>query len=129
MKQLQNRCRKVVENNVICRLDCFVDPMFDAHMISRDDLINASHYVCSACGERDSDCDCRGGVQSEPQNIQEWWSVSTWLYDRLKARGQPVLEYGTHYIWGRCSTGQVTWLDSVIENITEDFYEGIEDDS
>ena len=59
-------------------------------------------------------------AESEPQGIFEWWVVSNWLFEKLKAKGQPVIEYGATYIWGRCTTGQAILLDYVIGEICED---------
>lgn len=50
--------------------------------------------------------------------ILEWWLVSDWLAERLKAEGEVVLEeYNCHW-WGRQSSGQAIYMDWVIEKIS-----------
>lgn len=106
-----------------------------------EDIENLYEYKCPECGEgyadldsienphgEDSDEDkkyfCRWckeyfdhEPESEPQEIFEWWIVTEFLYDKLKAKGHPVLEWGNNYYWGRCTTGQAIMLDGVISEI------------
>lgn len=56
-------------------------------------------------------------LESEPQEVYEWWAVSEYLFEKLKAQGAPVLEYANMYIWGRCTTGQAILLDYAITKI------------
>ena len=63
------------------------------------------------CEEFNYDC------EEEPQEIFEWWAVSEYLFEKLKAKHEPVLEYGNIYIWGRTCTGQAILLDGVISEI------------
>lgn len=58
--------------------------------------------------------------QEEPQEIYEWWSVTRWFSDKLKAKGQCIVSDGYNSYWGRCTTGQAILLDSVISEIAED---------
>ena len=57
---------------------------------------------------------------TEPQEIYEWWSVTRWFSDKLKAKGQCIVSDGYNSYWGRCTTGQAILLDSVISEIAED---------
>jgi len=108
---------------------------------SYDDIENMYEYKCPECGEGYPDLDsienphgedseedkkyfCRWckayfdeEPENEPQEIFEWWIVTEWLYEKLKAKGQPVLEWGNNYYWGRCTTGQAILLDGVISEI------------
>lgn len=56
----------------------------------------------------------------DQQEIYEWWFVSRWLYERLRAEGEPVLDSDYGYLWGRTCTGQAISLDSVIERIYDE---------
>ena len=58
--------------------------------------------------------------QEEPQEIYEWWSVTNWFADKLKAKGQCIVSDGLNSYWGRCTTGQAILLDGVISEIAED---------
>ena len=53
--------------------------------------------------------------EQEPQEAYEWWQVTGWLCDKLKDRGEIVIDY--EGIWGRQTTGQSISLDYVIIDI------------
>jgi len=72
---------------------------------------------CQTCIDLQDDIDMLDDLDLEPQEILEWWSVSSWLKRQLEARGEPVLEIGSNHYWGRCCSGQAIKLDSVIEDI------------
>lgn len=59
-------------------------------------------------------------MESKPHEIYEWWIVSDYLFRKLKKYGEPVLEWGNNYYWGRTTTGQAISLDYVISQICED---------
>ena len=65
-------------------------------------------------------CKCGGDYESQPQEIFEWWIVTDFLYRKLKAHGEPVLEWGDNYYWGRTCCGQAIRLDWVISKICEE---------
>ena len=52
--------------------------------------------------------------------IFEYWSVSDWFAEKLKAKGQIIIEDYGHSIWGRQTTGQAILLDYVVCNICND---------
>ena len=57
---------------------------------------------------------------TEASEIYEWWLVSGYLANRLKAKGEIIWEdYGCTW-WGRQATGQAILLDGVISYIAED---------
>jgi hypothetical protein len=56
-------------------------------------------------------------LETEPQDIMEWWAVSEFLYRKLKEKGHPVVDAGSCYVWGRCTSGQSILLDYVITQI------------
>lgn len=59
-------------------------------------------------------------LDSEPQEVLEWWLVTKWLYQKLKAQGEVVIDGGWLYYWGRCCSGQAILLDGVISHICAD---------
>lgn len=59
-------------------------------------------------------------LESEPQEIFEWWAVSEFLYRKLKENGYCVVDAGSCYVWGRTCTGQAILLDHVITLICAD---------
>lgn len=56
-------------------------------------------------------------LESEPQEILEWWAISDYLFDRLKELGYCVVDAGSCYVWGRTTTGQAILLDGCISRI------------
>lgn len=58
-------------------------------------------------------------AESEAQEIFEWWAVTNWLMEKLKEKGQPVID-AYPCLWGRTTTGQAILLDGVISDICAD---------
>lgn len=55
----------------------------------------------------------------EAGEVYEYWAISDWLYNKLKDRGQIVID-AYPQIWGRQTTGQAIVLDDVIRSIAKD---------
>lgn len=107
-----------------------------------EDIENLYQDICPKCGSDDiykvpqedkpsanDDCfecgSCKvllpnDELESNPQEIFEWWIVTEYLYNHLKKHGDPVLEWGNNYYWGRGTTGQSIYLDWVISKICEE---------
>lgn len=51
--------------------------------------------------------------------VLEWWIVTEWLYEKLNAENEVVVEVGTGYLWGRCCSGQAISMDRAIDRIAE----------
>jgi len=58
-------------------------------------------------------------LESESQEVLEWWAVSNWFAWKLKAEGQPIYDSGSVMVWGRTCSGQAILLDGVISRICE----------
>lgn len=69
-------------------------------------------YKCEYCDKVLTE----GELDSEPQEVYEWWIVSGWLADKLRAKGEVIIDDYTS-IWGRTCTGQAILLDGVISEI------------
>jgi len=81
--------------------------------IEWDDEDEHQPYTCRECGSRFDEM-----PEEEEQEIYEYWIVSSWLGEKLRAAGEPVLERAyLGWIWGRACTGQAIYLDSVIRKI------------
>ena len=76
---------------------------------------NRCEFHCPSC-QADFDTE----PENEPQEIFEWWIVTGYLYHKLKKKGEPVLEWGNNWYWGRTTTGQAILLDGVITSICRD---------
>ena len=54
------------------------------------------------------------------REVFEWWIISPWLSQKLKAQNECIIEAGFVNIWGRTCTGQSVTMDTVIEDIYND---------
>ena len=52
--------------------------------------------------------------------VLEWWLIDSWLAERLQEEGEVVIEEYGGYWWGRSTSGQAIYLDSVIQKIAEE---------
>lgn len=59
-------------------------------------------------------------LESEPVDIFEWWAVSSWLAEKLEAKGEIIIDSGCTNVWGRRTSGQAISLDWVISDICND---------
>lgn len=58
--------------------------------------------------------------ESEMQEIYEWWAVTDWLAQKLRAAGEPVILTSDPALWGRTTTGQSIKIDSVMAEIAQE---------
>jgi hypothetical protein len=64
------------------------------------------------------DIKCDAGDAFE--DVCEWWFVDESLGERLEDKGEVAFRYGFEWMWGRQTSGQAVYMDSVIEKIAED---------
>jgi len=76
---------------------------------------NGETFICPSCKTVTDE-----EPETQPQEIFEWWIVTEFLYRKLKAHGEPVLEWGNNCYWGRTCCGQAISLDWVIGQICEE---------
>lgn len=76
-------------------------------------------HVCLDCGAVYSD-DEYDDLDTTPPEIFEWWAVSNWFGEKLKSRGEVVLDCWGKAYWGRQTTGQCISLDYVIASIADE---------
>ena len=72
-------------------------------------------HKCIDCGLFVESVD---NLDTEPQEVYEWWVVTSWLLDELRKRGEVVIPHEN--IWGRTCTGQAIKLDGIISAICSD---------
>lgn len=80
-----------------------------------DSFEETEAHKCENCGHIVDDID---ELDTEPQEIFEWWMVSDWFANKLVEKGESVLL--DESIWGRSCTGQAILLDWVISQICYD---------
>lgn len=86
-----------------------------------------SVWLCDCCGHLFSDSAYQE-LGEEPAEVYEWWAVSNWFGEKLKARGCVVLESWGKSYWGRETTGQAIALDTCVADIAREMgiLEGME---
>jgi len=66
-------------------------------------------------------CENELEYDQEMAEVYEWWIVTDWFANKLKAKGEIILEdFFNLTIWGRQGTGQAILLDWVVGSIAED---------
>lgn len=86
---------------------------------AKDCCGNETVYKCESCGHIYNEDDYND-LDEEPQEVYEWWAVTPWFGEKLKGKGESVIESWGKTYWGRCTTGQGISLDGVIQNIAMD---------
>ena len=88
--------QRIVENCVLKNQSTLIEEMMQANLISFESL------------------------DSFVDDVLEWWLVDSWLAEQLKQQGEVVIEEYGCYWWGRSTSGQAIYLDSVIQSICEE---------
>lgn len=105
-----------VNNSVICCVTQLVETVLQHEPELYDEIEN--YYYCPNCDDEN----CSGeDCETEPREVFEWWLVDGFMYEDLKASGQPVFEYGCNKIWGRCTTGQAIICDYQIQKLFKEW--------
>lgn len=135
---------RLVEREIITNCSTMVSEVYElANKAGDNELLEDTFkmhmktaHVCLKCErEFSSEDDAQEHIdddhaQESPEDIEieerdngafEHWIVSTWLYNRLEERGEIVGELFGFKIWGRTCSGQAIALDSVIQDIAEEY--------
>ena len=129
----QQKREEFIAREIYANQTSFVEEMLRTKTLMVDEIYNLyrefdglllSPSICEECREKalclDSDtglCESCYNNQNKPQQIYEWWLVSSWLGKKLILEGAPVLESIYSVWWGRTTTGQAIANDDVIERI------------
>jgi DNA-directed RNA polymerase subunit RPC12/RpoP len=128
-----------VAREVTMNATLLVRDLLDKGLVQNDDMQNLYYYLCPECGgdmeeiwnqdKDDTYYECTSceyqfdeGIEpdQEAKEVYEWWFVTEWLCEKLKAQGEVVIDSQYGYLWGRCTTGQAILLDGVIGRIAEE---------
>lgn len=136
----QEQCAGLVEREVLACISYLVGHLLEREPELLDEFENRDVRRCPECGDEvptDADdsernaagddcyrCGCCDKLirlddcDYEPQEIFEFWIVTSWLAGKLSALGEPVCHdlYGT-CVWGRTTTGQAIKIDGPIIDI------------
>ena len=100
----QDNCRRLVDSHVYQNLSYLVQELGGDEKYC-DQLIEVQVNYNS------------NPIDEEPEEALEHWLVSEWLGKRLLEEGEMVIEFYGLTIWGRTTSGQAIYIDSVIEDI------------
>lgn len=105
-------------------VDLIKSSMYDNKIFGGIELDNIENlYITDDATAKEYGYDSLEAMQEsgeDQQEIFEWWFVTEWFYQQLRKRNQPVLKSDYGYLWGRTCTGQVIYMDGVIEKIYDD---------
>ena len=96
----QDNCRRLVDNHVYSNVSYLVQELSGDEKYS-DELFEVRARL----------------TDDYPEEALEHWLVSEWLAKRLLEEGEMVVEFLGLIIWGRTTSGQAIYIDSVIEDI------------
>ena len=100
----QDNCRRLVDEHVHHNVSYLVQELSKQEQYM-DDLMEVQVNYNS------------NPIEGEPEEALEHWLVTEWLGKRLLEEGEMVIEFLGLTIWGRTTSGQAIYIDSVIEDI------------
>ena len=106
------------ETEKIYQLETWQEALEEAEILLEEDPDNTA--LISRISALENDIEALENTEQQMWEIYEWWIVTPWLANELKAYSKPILTDGQNYYWGRCTTGQAILLDRVISRICED---------
>jgi len=92
--ELLEQARRIVDRHVLWGQSLVIEELIKANRLSEE-------YLYPFNGEE----------------VLEWWLVTSWLAKQLKEQGGIIVnDLGCHW-WGRLTSGQEIYMDSVIQAI------------
>jgi len=97
-------------------------------LVNREVLCNVSYWVTELMSQEKyfEELSKLFGQEDDEGNMQEvyeYWAVTSWFAEKLKAHGELVTEFFDLVIWGRQTSGQLICMDAVIDDITRELFE------
>lgn len=132
----QKAIEQFIATEILSNQTALVEEVMKHKIISVDEIYNLyrefdgqllSPNICVSCKNEypflDSEtgqCEVCFEEEQLPQEIYEWWLVSSWFGKKLLLKDEPIIDnnYGTW--WGRCVTGQVIAMDEIINSIYDE---------
>jgi|GEM_PF-3484884 len=96
-------------------------------LVNREVLCNVSHLLTELISQEkyfkeSSELIGQEDDEGNMQEVYEYYAVTPWLAEKLKAQGELVTEFFNLIIWGRQTTGQAIHMDTVIDDITRELF-------
>lgn len=96
-------------------------------LVNKEVFCNVSYLLAELMGQ-EKYCDELSeliGQEDDEGNmpeVYEYYIVTSWLAEKLKARGELVAEFFNLVIWGRQTSGQLIYMDAVIDDIARELF-------
>lgn len=103
---MENEKERLVNREVLCNVSYLVHELSSQEKYFEE----LSEFI----GEEDD--------EGNMPEVYEYWVVTSWFAEKLKAQGELVVEFLDLVIWGRQTTGQAIYLDSVIDDIVKELF-------
>lgn len=103
---IENKKEKLVNREILCNISFLVEELIGQEKYF-DELIELF-------GQEDD--------EGNLPEVYEYWIVTPWFVEKLKAQGELVTEFFNLGIWGRQTTGQAIYADAVIDDITRELF-------
>lgn len=96
-------------------------------LVNREVLCNVSHLVTELMSQEQyfeelSELFGQEDDEGNMQEVYEYWLVTPWFAEKLKAQGELVADFFDVVIWGRQTSGQLIYMDAVIDDITRELF-------
>ena len=116
---IQNYYHYHVDNKLTGSDEYMSSDEFDTYKEKIEEKINDLESDEKDATEWQEHLDELENIESQPQEIYEWWLISDWLKEKLLAEGEPVLDTDYGIWWGRTSSGQQIVADGIIQKIVK----------
>ena len=103
---MEDKKEKLVNREVLCNVSYLVTELMSQEKYFEE--------LIELIGQEDD--------EGNMQEVYEYWLVTPWFAEKLKAQGELVAEFFDLVIWGRQTTGQVIYADAVIDDITRELF-------
>jgi hypothetical protein len=96
-------------------------------LVNREVLCNVSYLVTELMSQEKyfEDLSELFGQEDDDGNmpeVYEYYIVTPWFAEKLKAHGELVTEFFNLDIWGRQTSGQLVYMDAVIDDIARKLF-------
>ena len=113
-RNLQEKCRKFWDNQ-----HAWCDSYLIDHLLKEEVEGFSWDEVSNLYRTYEDD---EGEDEEEYREVLEWWRVDDYLCRLLAEQDEPLLINDFGNWWGRCTSGQMVCMDSVIERIVKEIY-------